>query len=253
MASFNNKQPLPKSKGSSFDAFSKVDELVSKPVVGSDGAASWQAFRKDNQANVRHQVSVAPKAPLKKQDKLGTGFSSWEEERAHEDMVRKNAGHASANSGYTTFKNDKSAAKEAALRKKRKAQIEARIRPDDEEYFIASATFEGWKFDYVFTTKNGATGYYWDGMDSVKKERGESMPEKKSGRLPSASPGVQTNETKDASVTNKPKKKRKKKKGPTIVHDPNNPMEQVQAILERRNQKLMGMITADHDLPNVHG
>jgi hypothetical protein len=29
-------------------------------------------------------------------------------------------------------------------------------------------------------------------------------------------------------------------KGPVIVHDPNNPMEQVQAIIQQRNQKLMG-------------
>jgi hypothetical protein len=34
------------SSDKSFDAFKKVDELVSKPVLGSDGAASWQSFRK---------------------------------------------------------------------------------------------------------------------------------------------------------------------------------------------------------------
>ena len=31
-----------------FDAFHDVDELVSKPVLGSDGAASWQDFQKNN-------------------------------------------------------------------------------------------------------------------------------------------------------------------------------------------------------------
>ena len=259
MASYNGKQqPLPPAKsgkGSSFDAFSKVDELVSKPVLGSEGAASWQAFRKDTtNVNDRLRVSVAPKAPLKKQDRLGTGFSSWEEERAHEARVRDRAGHAGANSGYTSFKKDRSAAEEEAISRKRKARVEARKRPDDEVYFIPSKVFDGWKFDYVFTTKNNVTGYYWDGMDSVKKERGESLPEEKKNRISSSSssPSTKHFEGNDAPHPKKTKKKSKKKKGPVIRHDPNNPMEQMQAILERRNQTLMGITTTqtNHDLPS---
>ena len=126
---------------SSFDAFSKVDDLVSKPVLGSEGAASWQSFRKDHAP--KHASSVAPKAPLKRADKLGTGFKSWEEERAHEGKIRRDAGHATTNSGYSLFNNveHQKRTKEAANRK-RKARIEARIRPDDKEYTIPSKTFE---------------------------------------------------------------------------------------------------------------
>jgi hypothetical protein len=47
---------------------------------------------------------VAPKAPLKQSDYIGTGFSRWEEELKHEQMVCKNAGHAEAGFVvYTTF------------------------------------------------------------------------------------------------------------------------------------------------------
>jgi hypothetical protein len=235
----------PKPKKSSFDAFSKVDELVSKPVVGSDGAASWQSFRKENHATIR--ASTAPKAPLKKADKLGTGFSTWDEERAHEGKIRRAAGHAETNSGYSVFNNDKKNAEEAASRK-RKAQIEARIRPDDKEYFIPSETFQGWKFDYVFTTRNGHnTGYYWDGMDSIKKENGElKIPQTNETNTDSTLSGTKSMD--DKASASKSKKKRKRKKGPTFVHDPNNPMEQMQAILQKRNQALMA--ASDNNLPS---
>lgn len=216
---------------SSFDAFSQVDQLVSKPVLGSDGAKSWQNFRDDH--HVSDHRSAAPKAPLKKADKLGTGFSTWEEERAHEGKVRSEAGHAKTNSGYTVFKRDEQKLEEAANRK-RKAKLEARIRPDDKEYYIPSKTFEGWKFDYVFTTRNGHnTGYYWDGMDSIKTENGElDFAEKVKN---TSSTGAEAIEKK---TSKKSKKKRKKANGPTFVNDPNNPMEQMHAILEKRNQKI---------------
>ena len=232
MASSSNKTK----SSSSFDAFSKVDDLVSKPVLGSDGAASWQNFRKDHKAH----VSSAPKAPLKKADKLGTGFSSWEEERAHETRIRLREGHAATNAGYSNFR-IKHNNVEAANRK-RKQQVENRIRPDDKEYFIMAKTFEGWKFDYVFTTRNGSTGYYWDGMDSIKKENGELKTTTTSTTTTTTTSEEPKSSNDETLATKKPKKKRKKDKGakgPTFVHDPNNPMEQMQAILQQRNQKLL--------------
>lgn len=236
MSSSNNNK-------SSFDAFSKVDELVSKPVYGSESSASWQSFRKDH--GPKHPSS-APKAPLKRADKLGTGFTSWEEERAHEGKIRREAGHAATNSGYQLFNDEHKKKAEEAASRKRKERIQARIRPDDKEYLIPSKTFEGWKFDYVFTTKNGTTGYYWDGMDSIKKENGELKTVEK----------IETSQTEttldakdgDKIAPKKSQKKRKRTKGPTFVHDPNNPMEQMQAILQQRNQKLKG-VTADSNLP----
>ena len=266
MSSSNNK-PLSKIR-SSFDAFSKVDELVSKPVLGSDGAASWQSFRNDNShASNHNRSSNAPKAPLKRADKLGTGFSTWDEEREHEGKVRKDAGHAKTNAGYSIFSNkkDESAVEEAKSRK-RKANVEARIRPDDKEYFIPSKTFEGWKFDYVFTTRNGPnnTGYWWDGMDSINKENGElkNYETETNTNTTTTTNSSSSGTTKAIDNNNdisasKSKKKRKRKKivGPTFIHDPNNPMEQMQAILQQRNQKLMGITSSstnstDRNLPS---
>ena len=248
MASTNRNEKLSKT-GSSFDAFSKVDELVSKPVLGSDGAASWQSFRNVHQkANSQHHRSAAPKAPLKRADKLGTGFSTWEEERAHEQKIRENSGHAKTNSGYTVFNKKDEKGVQEAMDRKRKAQIEARIRPDDKEYFIPSKLFQGWKFDYVFTTRNDPprTGYFWDGMDTIKKENGELNTVENLETNVNSSPS-NTRAIND-DVSSKSKKKRKKNKTPLFKQDPTNPMEQVQAIIQKRNQQLMG-ITIDPSLP----
>lgn len=228
---------------SSFDAFAKVDEIVSKPVLGSDGAASWQEFRKDVKGTA-NRPSAAPKAPLKKADRLGTGFTSWEEERSHEDRVRKESGQVGTGSGYTTFKK-KNSAEEAAERKRIK-KIEARLMPDDKEYFIPAKTFQGWKFDYIFSTRpDRGTGYFWDGTDSIKKLRGE-LSEEEAGTTPVK--GDDDGEKKEEEKIMKPKKKKRKKNaGPVVVTDPNNPMEQVAAVIQRRNQMLG--IVADPTLP----
>jgi hypothetical protein len=228
---------------SSFDAFSKVDEIVSKPILGSDGAASWQEFQKDVHKSTSigigshpHRPSAAPKAPLKKADRLGTGFSSWEEERLHEEQVRKAAGHVSAGTGYTNFKK-KNSAEEAAERKRIK-KIEARIRPDNKEYFIPAPTFQGWKFDYIFTTRpDRGTGYYWDGMDSVKKLRGALQEGENDG---DTQKGEEDEKASGEEEHDKPKKKKRKKSaGPVIVNDPNNPLEQVAALIEQRRRQMM--------------
>lgn len=218
---------------SSFDAFANVDAVVSKPVLGSDGAASWQEFRKDIKGAANHRPSAAPKAPLKKADRLGTGFTSWEEERSNEDQVRKASGHVGAGSGYTTFKK-KNSSEEAAERKRIKS-IEAKIRPENEEYFIPAKTFQGWKFNYIFTTRpDRGTGYFWDGMDAIKKLRGE-LTEEENGAAATNDVEGDVNEEE----AKKPKKKKRKKSaGPVIVHDPNNPMEQIAAVIQRRNQML---------------
>jgi hypothetical protein len=236
---------------SSFDAFAKVDSIVSKPVLGSDGAASWQEFRKKVvKGSSAERPSAAPKAPLKKLDRLGAGFTSWEDERSHEDKVRKQSGHAETGAGYTTFKK-KNSAEEAAERKRIK-NIEAKIRPEEKEYFIRAQTFQGWKFDYIFTTRTErGTGYFWDGTDSIKKLRGELSAEehpscditdqKKDENIRNA---VLEEEGENSSLKPK-KKKRKKSEGPVIISDPNNPMEQVAAIVQRRNQ----MLSVGCDLP----
>jgi hypothetical protein len=242
------------SSSSSFDAFAKVDELVSKPVLGSDGAASWQNFRRDHGVASKvysSKVEVAPKAPLKKADRVA--FTSWEEERSHENQIRKNAGHTQTGSGYTVFKK-KHNPEEAAERKRRK-QIEKRIRPDDQEYFIPSQTFKGWKMDYIFTTRidRGGTGYYWDGHDSIKSLKNGLKEEishpqdddnNNNNNNNNNQEGV-TTKTDKVILSTKPKnKKRKKDQAPPVfVSDPNNPMEQVQAILWQRRSQVLSMTT----------
>jgi len=229
------------SSKSSYNAFKSVDELVAKPVIGSDGAASWQNFRKDN---VHQSKSVAPNIPLKRADRLA-GITSLEEERTREQEIRKEAGKAGESEGYTVFKR-KNEAEEAAARKKRK-QIENRVRPDEKKYFISAPTFEGWKFDYVFTTRDRGTGYYWDGTDSVKKMNG-------TGDFPEES--EQIKEVKAGDIAQeKPKKKKKRKKkhaatAPVIVDDPNNPMEQVADAIRRRNEALSAPPSALLGLPS---
>lgn len=158
-----------KKKTSAYDAFSAVDALVSKAVLGSDGAASWQEFKSSTKDKSR---GIAPHLPLKKTDKL-SGVKSIEDERRQEQRIREMNDEMPMGSGYTVFKR-KNTQEDAAERKRRK-RITERKRPDDKVYFMKSDTFAGWKEDYIFTTRNGNTGYYWDGMDSVKTLNAEEQ------------------------------------------------------------------------------
>lgn len=152
-----------KKQTSAYDVFSAVDALVSKPVLGSDGAASWQEFKAGTKDKSR---GVAPHLPLKKTDKLA-GVRSIEDERKQEQRIREMNDERPMGSGYTVFKRKNT--QETAAERKRRKRIQERSRPDDKLYFIKSDTFVGWKEDYIFTTRDGSTGYYWDGMDSLKQ------------------------------------------------------------------------------------
>ena len=84
------------------DAFSKVDDMVSKPVLGSDGAKAWQEFAKKNPS--RAATSAAPTAPLKAQERA-MGYTSWSDERTDEIKRREEEGKVSLEqAGYTHFK-----------------------------------------------------------------------------------------------------------------------------------------------------
>mmetsp|Transcript_246 Transcript_246/g.327 ORF Transcript_246/g.327 Transcript_246/m.327 type:complete len:352 (+) Transcript_246:84-1139(+) len=219
-------------EANSYSAFSAVDSLVSKPVLGSDGAASWQQFRKSNTTNSR---GVAPHMPLKKADKLGTGFKSIDEERRHEENMREEGNDAKMNSGYTNFKRkvDRAEIEE----KKRRKMVEERIRPEKAKYFISAATFEGWKEDYIFTTRDRGIGYYWDGMDSVKKLLGKDDWDV------GVISGLKEGSSADMDKSKKQKKKKKKKKKVKSEGDEvsnHNPMEQIINAMRRRNEILSG-------------
>jgi hypothetical protein len=207
---------------SAYDAFASVDKLVAKPVLGSDGAASWQEFRKETK--IIQRESVAPGLQIKRSDRLGTGFKTLEEERENENKVRIESGDSALGSGYTNFKR-KQNAEDVAQRKQRKL-AEKRIRPDKVPYFLPSETFTGYKFDYIFTTRDGVTGYYWDGMDSYKKVMGLNVSE---DRI-EATPNSEESKIKSSEIIQMKKKLGKKKRihsqsAPSI--DPYNPREQV--------------------------
>lgn len=230
---------------SSYSAFASVDAAAAKPIMGSDGAASWQEFRKDKKISTISK-GTAPHAPLKKADKLGTGFKSIDEERRHEEKVRREGNDAAMNSGYTTFKrkHDKGEMEE----RKRRKLIEERIKPDKVKYYFPAATFEGWKEDYIFTTRERGTGYYWDGMDSLKKLRGESVgPSNALNNNVQVDPGELYSEITNAETKSKKKKSKKSKKEKrdaaqsshhVIEDDVNNPMEQILNAMRRKTEIL---------------
>jgi WW domain len=207
---------------SAYDAFASVDQLVAKPVLGSDGAASWQEFRKETK--IIQRESTAPGLQIKRSDRLGTGFRTLEEERENENKVRMESGESAQGSGYTSFKR-KQNSEEVAQRKQRRL-AEKRIRPDKIPYFITSQTFIGYKFDYIFTTRDGSTGYYWDGMDSYKKVMGLDISEE----LIETTPNNENAKTISSEVVRAKKKVEKKKLSiapPSLSIDSFNPREQV--------------------------
>eukprot|EP01082_Thalassiosira_pseudonana_P000748 g1326.t1 g1326 contig10:1866226-1867455(+) len=226
---------------SSFSAFNDVDDTVAKPVLGSDGAARWQNF-KQNSKLPASKSSVAPALPLKRLDRA-LGTKSLQDERATEAKVRKEAGDREVGAGYTEF--SKKDDHEERIAKKARQLIIDRVRPDDAIYFIQADTFEGSKFDYVFTTRDRGTGYYWDGMDSMKKELGQPST------VPQATVSGDVDTTndeagEDTSKLGKKKKQKKRQREPSVVpeSDPYNPMEQVAAAILRRKQAMEAPPTA---------
>ncbi len=154
--------------------------------------------------------------------------------------MRKEAGDREVGAGYTTFKRKQDHEEIAAA--KRKKLILERVRPDDVPYFLKAETFEGYKFDYIFTTRDRGTGYYWDGMDSMRKELGieptyaKEMETKIEGDV---------NETSKSNTKSKKKKRKKSEHVIAVIEsDPNNPMEQVAQAILRRKQALDAPPTA---------
>ncbi|KAK1745053.1 hypothetical protein QTG54_004344 [Skeletonema marinoi] len=206
---------------SSFSVLNDVDEQTSKTILGSDGAARWQDFRSGSKIKATTKI------------RSGLGTQSISDERATEAKIRKDAGDRELHAGYTEFqrKNDH---EEIAAQKKRKLIVD-RVRPDDMPYFLPAETFEGFKFDYVFTTKSRGTGYYWDGWDSMKRELGEDKPDANND----TSDTLVTAEDDQVNPKVKKKKKKKRKLQETIIEsDQFNPMEQVNIALRRKQAAL---------------
>lgn len=238
------------SEGSAYTAYNAVDALVAKPVLGSDGAAKWQEFRQQQPLHASLLTSsVAPTAPLKATDRAA-GFQSWKQERDHADQIRAATTTASAGI-YTHFKKKADANNISANERKR---IENRLIGDDQEYFISSSNkFAGWKWDYVFTTKSSqGTGYYFDGMDSLKQFRGELSRPDETPTNSTVIGGKTTpnkikksksdvSETLEDSLTGRPKPKKRKSNAVasavTIVNDPTHPLEQVAAALQQQQKQ----------------
>ena len=113
------------------------------------------------------RTSTAPIVPSKRNDKLGTGFQTMEEERLHEIQIRKENGQLPIGSGYTHFqkkiKSNKEMEKDKDQAVFQLSKFEPRIRPDHQLYFMALNEFTGWKEDYLFMTRHRGVGYYWVG------------------------------------------------------------------------------------------
>ena len=230
-------------EGTAYTVFASVDARVGKPVLGSDGAAAWQNFRNSNSSNSNssnsNKTSVAPTAPLKAGDRAA-GFASWRDERHHEARMRAQAGDADLNAGYTHFA---PAPSSDAMTTKERRRVEQRGIGKDQDYFVPAKTWQGAKWDYVFTTKQGhGTGYFFDGMDSLKQLRAGSN---------SSSTTEQQFETENshskkrlepdppATKASKPKKSKKKAASVaavTVLSDPTNPLQQVAAALQSQRQ-----------------
>lgn len=243
---------------SSYTVFNEVDARVGKSVVGSDGAAAWQLFRSHPNNNnkkkdyVSQHTSVAPTAPLKALDRAN-GVSSWQEERQKEIQIRQMTGAAMMNVGYTEFK---SKPDDNGMTKKERRRIEKRLIGEDQEYYIPSQTWQGPRWDYVFTTKEQhGTGYYYDGMDSLKKLKGEITEEEELNMKKASLEFSSTNKKRSQDTIDptsckeeestsqscssilKKKKKIKHRQGPVIVTDPTNPLELVAAALQQKQQQ----------------
>lgn len=112
------------------DAFGKVDDLVAKPVLGSDGAKAWQDFAKrgsSQSSSALSGASNAPKAPLKRQDRA-MGCTSWQDEKSKAGDSHSQQDKSSA--GYTHFKQKQSSGAGAdGLSKKQRKAILNRVRP----------------------------------------------------------------------------------------------------------------------------
>lgn len=204
------------SKDSSYDSFATVDKLVNKPILGSDGAASWQTFRSSNPllSKKKQSSSGAPSLQVKQKDRLGTGFITLEQERENDNRIRKQAGDVPVGAGYVHFQ--RKPTEDASISKQNK-RIRARVRPDEQEYFLhTEGIFQGYKFDYIFTTRDGRTGYYWDGTDSLDKLNGTTkMVPKNNVKNKNAS--NHTSSHQDPSISEQPRKK--KTKTATFVND----------------------------------
>lgn len=156
---------------SSHSAFAKVDEMVKKAVHGSDGAISWQTFRKNHQdqKSLKRLGTVAPQMPVKVRDRKNTGLENFEQERLHEAQMRQQHNPSAAPVGeYVDYKGEAQRLADQKQHAKLLELAKKRVRPEHAMYFIKADTFQGSKKDYIFTTQSSyGTGYYWDGMDSA--------------------------------------------------------------------------------------
>ena len=236
------------STADAYDVFQKVDALVSKPVSGSTQALHWQTFRQDK---LKSTTSAAPMAPLSKSQRA-SGFASWKDEQAHEATLRLQRNEAPLHQGYTTFDKSHQDQQDQQLTAKQRKRILAKIRPEDKDYFIPAATFQGAKFDYIFTTRpDRGTGYFWDGSDSVKRlqqptttdNTGTTKIETITASQQETTAGQSEKRAepptsdKGNEVDEKPRAKKKKKQAPTIIETNNHPLEQVAALLQSRQQQ----------------
>jgi hypothetical protein len=194
-----------KAASNSYSVFNAVDAAVSKPVMGSDGAAQWQEFRSRKHVVTtagRKSSSTAPTAPLKRADRA-MGFSSWQDERAVEATTRQETGDRAMHGGYQHFHKRKN--KEDNKKEETDYSVPERHNGELPRPAVATAT--------AMTMDNGGGN------------------------------GNANNDTAISSSSEKKTKKKRKTKeesasaAPVVIRDPTHPLEQVAAAIQR--QKMM--------------
>ena len=216
------------------EAFTTVENATSKPVFGSDGAASWQNWQSETmeaaklEALTQLQGRNLPKFPTTRSEKK---LGGWEVHREH---------HERNPLGYTNFHAKQSAEDElnkANPGKKRKlakgewaegahfkstlalADIVERtwercnVLGEGLKSFLPSERFVGKKPGFVFKhVADIGTGYYFDEFGWVPKA---SDPESRLGGEKEQATGEPTPSTTPAAT--KKKKKKKKKSSPATA------------------------------------
>ena len=212
------------------EAFRKVDDLVSKPILGSDGAQAWQSFAESEQGNRAQKqkqqqrigsssssaaASGAPQAPLKAQERA-MGYQTWQDEQRDEAKRRNDGTGGTKTTGTPTYTHFKQKQPQPHQKKRKNDprgdlhQEKNEIDNDDHDgdRKITSATDAA--------TDDAAT----DAAATAKDHEGDH--------------NVDVVDHDGTAIMKRNKSKRNKSKTtqkPIILHDPMHPLEQVSAAM----------------------
>jgi len=217
------------------DAFTKVDESVSKKVFGSDGTLSWQNWKTGTDAGQKQDARNADSKSLPRFPQMGKGRGKRMEE-GWEDV----RGEHERGGGYTNFRKRKAEAEEEeeddgnnnslhsdgkffGSRVERMWRTNVNTLPEGKKAYLPSGRWAGKCPGYVFKMEDGKLGYFFDEGGWVDQGGGKLVAETVQTDRPPRDQSQQqqqqqqqphTPSPQDASTTDPtpPKKKKKKEK-----------------------------------------